>query len=124
MAARGRSRRHHGAVDFAHNGCTTTRDAAHSHGVISTESVNTFDVEQLRHTVLELQSQLLHATALNEKLTHEMAVLKRLKFAAKSEHFNAEQRSLLEEAIDADLEALQRELEQLVPDPPAERERR
>ena len=50
--------------------------------MISTESLNTFDVELLRHTVLALQAQLLHATALNEKLTHEMAVLKRLKFAA------------------------------------------
>ena len=41
-----------------------------------------------------------------DKLTHEMAVLKRLKFAAKSEAFNAEQKSLLEETIDADLAAL------------------
>jgi hypothetical protein len=32
-----------------------------------------------------------------DKLTHEMAVLKRLKFAAKSEAFSAEQKSLLEE---------------------------
>ena len=58
-----------------------------------------------------------------DKLTHEMAVLKRLKFAAKSEAFNAEQKSLLEETIDADLEALARELEQLVPTEPAEREK-
>jgi transposase len=35
-----------------------------------------------------------------------MAVLKRLKFAATSQAFTAEQRSLLEESIDADLEAL------------------
>lgn len=62
--------------------------------------------------------------AMIDKITHEMAVLKRLKFAAKSEHFNAEQESLLEEAIDADLEALQRELEQLAPEAPAEREKR
>jgi hypothetical protein len=39
-----------------------------------------------------------------------MAVLRRLKFAAKSEAFTGEQKSLLEEAIDADLEALGREL--------------
>ena len=38
-----------------------------------------------------------------EKLTHENAVLKRLKFAARSESFNAEQKSLLEETIDTDL---------------------
>ncbi|HEX6705290.1 MAG TPA: IS66 family transposase [Albitalea sp.] len=59
-----------------------------------------------------------------DKITHEMAVLKRLKFAAKSEHYSAEQKSLLEEAIDADLEALQRELERLKPEAPADREKR
>jgi transposase len=80
--------------------------------VISTESLNTFDVEQLRQTVLTLQAQLLHATALNEKLAHEMAALKRLKFAAKSEVFNAVQRSLLEETIDTDLADLEAQLKQ------------
>lgn len=87
--------------------------------MISTESLNTFDVEQLRRTVLTLQSQLLHATALNEKLTHEMAVLKRLKFAAKSEVFNAVQRSLLEETIDTDLADLAAQLKQAPPSAPA-----
>ena len=67
-------------------------DAAPSHSVISTDALDTYDVQQLRHTVLELQTRLRHATALNEKLTHEMAVLKRLKFAAKSEAFNAVQK--------------------------------
>jgi transposase len=50
-----------------------------------------------------------------DKLTHEMAVLKRLKFAAKSEAFSAEQKSLLEETIDADLAALAQEIEQRQP---------
>src|SRR5213075_2779169 len=50
-----------------------------------------------------------------DKLTHEMAVLKRLKFAATSERFSPEQKSLLEEAIDEDLEALAREVERVVP---------
>ena len=54
--------------------------------------------------------------AVIDKLTHEMAVLKRLKFAATNEAFNAEQRSLLDETIDADLQALQSELERLVPE--------
>ena len=87
--------------------------------MISTESLNTFDVEQLRHTVLALQAQLLHATALNEKLTHEMAALKRLKFAAKSEGFNAVQRSLLEETLDTDLADLEAQLKQARPSAPA-----
>ena len=50
-----------------------------------------------------------------DKITHEMAVLKRLKFAAQSEAFNTEQRSLLDETIAADMEALQRELDALQP---------
>jgi transposase len=53
--------------------------------------------------------------ALIDKLTHELAVLKRLKFAATSERFAStlapEQKSLLEETLDADLAELQRELE-------------
>ncbi len=51
-----------------------------------------------------------------DKLTHEMAVLKRLKFALKSEAFAAEQRNLLEDTLDADLGAMELELEQLTPD--------
>jgi len=99
------------------------RDAARSHAVISTDALDTFDVQQLRHTVLELQTRLRHATALNEKLTHEMAVLKRLKFAAKSEAFNAVQKSLLEETLDTDLADLAARLEQARPSPkPAEKQ--
>lgn len=53
--------------------------------------------------------------ALIDKLTHEMAVLKRLKFAATSERFastlSPEQKSLLEETLDTDISELGRELE-------------
>jgi transposase len=48
-----------------------------------------------------------------DQLTHEMAVLRRWKFAGRSEQLNAEQWSLLEETIDADLEAMQTELDDL-----------
>ena len=54
-----------------------------------------------------------------EKMTHEMAVLKRLKFAAKSEAYSSEQRSLLEEAIDADIAAIEGELDKAKGKPPA-----
>jgi transposase len=50
-----------------------------------------------------------------DKLTHENALLKRLKYAARSEAFSPEQRSLLEETIDADLAALAHEIEQAEP---------
>jgi transposase len=68
--------------------------------------------QQLMAKLNTQEVQLRHKQATIEKLTHEMAVLKRLKFAARSEAFNAEQRSLLEEAIDADIEALGIEAEQ------------
>jgi transposase len=45
-----------------------------------------------------------------EKLAFENATLKRLKFAAKSEKFNSEQRSLLEDTLEEDLKAVQDEL--------------
>ena len=45
-----------------------------------------------------------------EQLTHEMAALKRWKFAARSEQLHGTQRSLLDETIDADLEAIAVEL--------------
>ena len=92
--------------------------------MIDTAELNDLNAQQLRDVVQSLLSQLQardteirFKQALIDKLTHEMAVLKRLKFAAKSEAFNAEQRSLLEETIDADLEALAREIEQLAPAP-------
>jgi len=71
--------------------------------------------QQLLATVNTQSVQLRHRQATIDKLTHEMAVLKRLKFAAKSEAFSAEQKSLLEETIDADLEALSREIEREQP---------
>jgi transposase len=54
-----------------------------------------------------------HKQALIDKLTHENALLKRLKFAAQSEKFTAEQRSLLEETFDADLAEVGREMKRL-----------
>ena len=64
-----------------------------------------------------------------EQLTHEMATLKRWRFARRSEQLNAVQRSLLEESIDEDLEAIGLELKELqsshkAAPPPKEKPRR
>ena len=48
-----------------------------------------------------------------DQLTHEMALLRRWKFAARSEQLTGEQRTLFEETLDADLEAIGLELEAL-----------
>jgi transposase len=79
--------------------------------VITADNLDALDETQLRQTVQRLQVELHHKSALVDKLTHENAVLKRLKFAAKSEAFTAEQKSLLEETLDMDLAAVAAEIE-------------
>ena len=97
--------------------------------VAQQQSLNNLSAEQLREMVASLmghvsakdaqiarhQTELRHSQALCAKLTHENALLKRMKFAAQSERFNAEQRSLLEDEIEADLAAVTIEIEQLQP---------
>ncbi len=48
-----------------------------------------------------------------EKLTHEIAQLKRFKFAKRSEQLNPEQASLLDDLIDTDIAAIEAELQAL-----------
>lgn len=52
-----------------------------------------------------------------DQLAFEMAQLRRWRYAARSEQRHGEQRSLLEETIDSDLEAIEQELERLKPAP-------
>ena len=81
------------------------------------------DAQQLRELVLSTRDtvacrdrEIAFKQALIDKMTHEMAVLKRLKFAARSEHFSPEQRSLLGETIDTDIAALELELAKAKPE--------
>ena len=74
------------------------------------------DADELRGVVQSLFKTLTFKQATIDKLTHENAILKRLKFAAQSERYSAEQRSLLEESLDEDLQAVSDELEQLAPE--------
>jgi transposase len=55
-----------------------------------------------------------------DQLTHEISILKRQQFGRRSEQLGSEQMNLLDEAIDADLVAIELELEQLKPDTPAD----
>ncbi len=78
--------------------------------VIAPEKLPDMSADELRDVVHSLLQKLnSNAQALTfkqttiDKLTHENAILKRLKFAAQSERFNAQQRSLLEETLDEDL---------------------
>ena len=82
---------------------------------LASSDLNQMSEEQLRALTTRLLGELRHSQALCAKLTHENALLKRMKFAAKSEHFNAEQRSLLDDEIEADLAAVSEEITQLQP---------
>jgi len=96
------------------------------------DELDRLDPEQLRQALraaraeVARRDELLHRRerevafkqAVIDKLTHENAILKRLKFAASSEAFNVEQKSLLEEALDADLAAVAAEIESLEPGKP------
>ena len=83
--------------------------------VIDEQTLAQLDAEQLRQMTQRLLGELRYQRALNEKLSYECALLKRMKFAAQSERFDAEQRTLLEGEIEADLAAVAVEIEQLQP---------
>jgi transposase len=86
---------------------------------VTTSDLARLDAEQLRELVVRRDREIAAMKLFVEKMTHEMAVLKRLKFAAKSEAYSPEQRSLLEEAIDADTAAIEGELDKAKGKPPA-----
>ncbi|TXH60798.1 MAG: hypothetical protein E6Q93_06180, partial [Burkholderiaceae bacterium] len=107
--------------------CAMHCSAARSGSMISAQQLDALD-PQTRQAMLSLLAEVrakeeliaqrdreaAFKQALIDKLTHEMAVLKRLKFAATSERFAStlapEQKSLLEETLDSDLAELDQEL--------------
>src|SRR5215208_2615920 len=95
---------------------------ARSLSVIAVDNLDSLEPEQLRAAVRTLMAdaqaksrELAFKQATIDKLTHENATLKRLKFAARSEGYSADQKSLIEETLDADLAALAAEIEALAP---------
>jgi transposase len=98
--------------------------------VIAPQQLDALDAQQMRQALLSLMAQVTAKDELLDrrqrevafkqaqvdKLTHELAILKRLKFAATSEKFcagmSAEQQSLLEETLDADIAQACAEIDQ------------
>jgi transposase len=70
-------------------------------------------VETLDQQVETMGKKINRDQTLIEKLTHEIAQLKRLKFAKRSEQMNPEQASLLDDLIDTDIAAIEAELQSL-----------
>ena len=79
------------------------------------DDLDSLDAQQLREALRASRAELAFKQAVIDKLTHEMATLKRLKFAAKSEGYNVEQKSLLQETLDSDLAAVAAEIEAMQP---------
>jgi transposase len=99
--------------------------------MVNAEQLDSLNAEQLRALAKALLDQTARGEALLadkerelkyrqakiDQLTHEMAVLKRWKFGRSGERLDAAQLSLLDETIDADIAAIELELEQLAPTP-------
>jgi transposase len=88
--------------------------------VVEPQSLDSLSPEQLRSALLSMlqaaaakDQELAFKQTLIDKLTHENALLKRMKFAAQSERFSHEQKSLLEDEIEADLAAVASEIDGL-----------
>ncbi|MDO8300653.1 IS66 family transposase [Lacisediminimonas sp.] len=83
----------------------------------ATPDLDKLDETQVRQLAARLIAEARVRQAMLDKLTHEMAVLKRIKFAATSEIYTGEQQRLLFETIEADLAALSGEMAQWQPAP-------
>jgi len=70
-------------------------------------------VETMGRTVETMGKKINRDQTVIEKLTHEIAQLKRLKFAKRSEQMNPQQASLLDDLIDTDIAAIEAELQAL-----------
>ena len=97
--------------------------------VVAPESLASLSAEQLRNVVMALMleagehakviaskdREILYRQTKIDQLTHEMAVLKRWKFGRSREQLDSAQASLLDETIDADIAAIELELQTLAP---------
>ncbi|UUZ78250.1 IS66 family transposase [Polaromonas sp. P1(28)-13] len=90
--------------------------------VVTPESLKQLSAQEMRDLVSDLMEkltqkdrELLYRQTKIDQLTHEMATLKRQKFGRSREQLDATQASLLEDAFDADLAAIEQELENLTP---------
>ena len=100
---------------------TSTADLAQ----LNPDQLRSFAAELMQQTAeltqqVALKDQTIrHQQVLNEKLTHELAILKRHRFGRRSETMNPDQVSLLDELTDADIAAIEAELAATAPVVPA-----
>ncbi|MEX3816749.1 IS66 family transposase, partial [Paraburkholderia sp. BR13439] len=78
------------------------------------------EIEEKTREVGEKERELRYRQTRIDQLTHEISILRRHQFGRRSEQLSSDQMNLLDEAIDADLAAIEVELEQLQPQATAE----
>jgi uncharacterized protein (DUF3084 family) len=88
-------------------------------GLLSKIAGHDQEIASRELTIAAKDREILYRQTKIDQLTHEMAVLKRWKFGRSREQLDAGQISLLDETIDADIAAIEEELEQLAPSPKA-----
>jgi transposase len=71
------------------------------------------EIEEKTREVGEKERELRYRQTRIDQLTHEISILRRQQFGRRSEQLSSEQMNLLDEAVDADLAAIELELEQL-----------
>jgi transposase len=89
-------------------------------GLIDKVTEQQTEIEHKELSIESLQREVVFKTTKVDQLTHELARYKRLQYDKSSEKLDAAQASLLEETLDADLAAIEEELEQLAPTPKTE----
>src|SRR5690606_37696112 len=124
MAAHWLGGLHHRFVSLVPPGVSSVRAGTGILCPMQAPDLNQLSADQLRQLAADLLSRVEHqdreltyTKTLNQKLTHELALLKRHRFAKRSEQLSALQGELLEELVDADIAAIEAELEQLSPEP-------
>lgn len=93
----------------------------------SSQNIDQMSPDQLRAFAAQLMSKVdtmgrkIHlGQTIIEQLTHEIAILKRYRFAKRSEQISPEQGNLLDDLLSTDLEAIDAELKALRPAPAPE----
>lgn len=80
-------------------------------------------IEEKNRSIDTLRGEVRFKSTKIDQLTHELAQYKRLRYGRASEQLDAAQASLLQESLDADLAAIEEELERLAPVPAPKSER-
>ncbi len=81
-------------------------------------------IAKQNQSIVSKDAELVYRQTKIDQLTHEMAVLKRWKFGHRREQLDPGQASLLDETLDADIAAIEKELEALVQAKPSDRAQR